>query len=284
MAIKITLPSIGSGSSKDSIVSILASEWPLSAQEIYNRLKKAFGGGISYQAVHKTLKALVEENVVEKVGKDYRLNKDWISNLKRFSDSLVVEYENKSPKIDFEHFRPIHLAFENFFDAGKFLIHDYYGTFPNPDRKEAVCFWQHAYPSVGLSKVEFEAVKKIFEDAIHYSISKGKTLMDKQFSKDLASLGKRCVVGVEFSPPTDTFVQGDYILQLIFPVELKSKIDEMFASLSSHDQINLMDYLEKILAAKYNIHGVIFKNSELAERFRQEAIAIYKDPKSERVE
>ncbi len=284
MAIKLTLPSIGSGSSKDSVVSILAAEWPISAQEIYNRLKKAFGGEISYRAVHKTLKSLVDEKVVEKVGKDYRLNKDWISNLKRFSDSLVVEYENGSPKIDYGHFKPLHIVFDNFFDTGVYLISEFYANLPNPERKACVCFWNHAYPSVGVPRRELEVMKNLFSSVSHYGIARCSTPLDKYYSRGLSSLGKKSVVGCDFSPPTDTFIQGDYIMQIILPVAIKKKMERFYSRIKDAADLNLKDYLDDVLSAKANINAMIFKNPELADKFRQEAIDIYNDPKSERVE
>ena len=63
---KLDLPNVGSqkGSTRDAIIAILSREWPLSAKELYNRVKREnTGSAVSYQAVHKMIKQLLGQQM-----------------------------------------------------------------------------------------------------------------------------------------------------------------------------------------------------------------------------
>jgi chromosome condensin MukBEF complex kleisin-like MukF subunit len=82
-------------STKDKIIDLLSSEWPLSLKRIYGKLKKRYGINISYQATHKAINELVEEKVLQKVKKEYKLNIEWVNNLERFSKKIKDIYLKK---------------------------------------------------------------------------------------------------------------------------------------------------------------------------------------------
>ncbi len=63
----------GKNSVKDDIFSILSEEPHLSAKEIHTRVKRKQGKDVTYQAVHKTIKQLLNQNILIKNEKDYRI-------------------------------------------------------------------------------------------------------------------------------------------------------------------------------------------------------------------
>jgi len=96
MPISITIPSLGKPKTvKDAIISILTGEWPLSARKIYNRVKN-MGLDVSYQAVHKTTRELLNDGIILKEYKAYSINKNWIYGVKFFADNLSKVYEGKT--------------------------------------------------------------------------------------------------------------------------------------------------------------------------------------------
>lgn len=54
--------------STEMIMEILSEEWPLKAQQIYQRQKRE-GKETSYQATHKTLQQLIEKKILKKMKK-----------------------------------------------------------------------------------------------------------------------------------------------------------------------------------------------------------------------
>ena len=101
MSANIVLPQTrGNDSSvKDLIISILGKEWPLSTRQIFNRIQKIYALSCSYQAVHKSIKKLLESSVIEKNGKEYQLNLAWLDELKNFSEDIQKEYNHNNKKL-----------------------------------------------------------------------------------------------------------------------------------------------------------------------------------------
>ena len=59
---------------KGNIVQALSEEWPLTAKQLHNALKRRYSSASTYQAVHKAAKELVEEGVLQKI--DGKLRKE----------------------------------------------------------------------------------------------------------------------------------------------------------------------------------------------------------------
>ncbi|MFH1895738.1 MAG: hypothetical protein ABIJ74_04165 [archaeon] len=99
MSINIVLPNSVNGnniSCKDAVVSLLSEEAPLTAKQIYSRIKRKYALNVSYQAVHKSLKELEKEKMIEKNNKNYSLNVKWIDDLEKFSSSFKEKFFGKT--------------------------------------------------------------------------------------------------------------------------------------------------------------------------------------------
>lgn len=78
----------GKNSVKDDIFTILSEEPHLSAKEIHARIKRRQGKDVTYQAVHKVLLQLINQNVIIKYGSKYSINPEWVGQLSQFSKQL----------------------------------------------------------------------------------------------------------------------------------------------------------------------------------------------------
>jgi len=76
---------------RESIISILSRNFPLSIRKIYNSVKKDYKLGVTYQAVFKMVKGMMDDGIIEKEEKEYRLNMGWI---KQLEDELSVIRNN----------------------------------------------------------------------------------------------------------------------------------------------------------------------------------------------
>src|SRR3989344_7670028 len=94
------LKTIGKKSTKDEVILALSLRQPLTAKEIYNTLNREHGNVASYQAVHKTIQQLVDENVIEKNEKQYKLNNEWVKEVANFGKNLEHNYQEILKKID----------------------------------------------------------------------------------------------------------------------------------------------------------------------------------------
>lgn len=93
MPLNISIPNTGKPRTvKDSIILILAEERSLEAREIHSSVKK-HKLDVSYQAIHKELKKLLKNGILQNEHKSYSLDKNWIRDLKRFVEKLELVKE-----------------------------------------------------------------------------------------------------------------------------------------------------------------------------------------------
>ena len=80
-------------STQELIIEILSNEWPLTTKQIFNKLKRNYGLNISYQAVHKKLKEMIEEKTLSKNKAELTINYSWIKNLSNYAKKLESSLE-----------------------------------------------------------------------------------------------------------------------------------------------------------------------------------------------
>lgn len=81
---------------KNMIIYILVSEWPLTIRRIYNKIKNSNGIDVTYQAVFKTVKELVEKDVLVENKKNYMINIGWINMVRDIADMMKKRYLSAS--------------------------------------------------------------------------------------------------------------------------------------------------------------------------------------------
>jgi hypothetical protein len=261
----LNLPKISpkNSSTKDNIIKILSQKQPIGAKGIHHKLKREYAATTSYQATHKTLGEMVKEETLEKSDEGYKINKEWIDNLKNFSNSF--DYN----RVDLENLNSLMITFSNFIDFGKFLVNEFF-NFPNEKNKDSTCVWKHHYPMIGASNTEHINMKKTMERTTHYGICQNNTFLDKYFGRYTSKLGKKNVYNTKVLIRDDVFVTGDFILQAMFDPEYYQKLQKMYKITKSEKDIDLPKIFE-IMSTKTEIIIFINKNPELAEVLRRKS-------------
>ena len=128
----ILIPDVDSKptNTKDAVISILTSDWPLTLRVIYNKIRKKLGYQNSYQAVYKAVKELVDKKVLIEKDKRYEINIKWIKEVQSFTDIVETNYYAKEKvqsisglKETKKHEDVMILNFESVFDAEKYLYY-----------------------------------------------------------------------------------------------------------------------------------------------------------------
>ncbi len=278
---KLFIPGLGlSESTKVSIVSILGEDFPLSAKEIYKRLISDFGLVLKYQSIHKSLTELLNKKIIVKDNLKYKLNPVWVEQIVDYGHVLNEKYLNNHELTsdlirNVNMGKTVNLVFDQFLPMGHFLINDFYLKFPNFEKKPSVCLWKHPYGVFGLDEKEHENIKKIFSLSKHYAICKGNTFLDNWFNKYLIEMGKSCLSGIDFSVPEDSFINGDYLMQVFLPAKLKENIEEIFSKTTSITDTIVKEYYDKFLTLKTKIHLTIMKNPSLTDAYRKESLKFF---------
>lgn len=90
---------------RETIISILSNEFPLNIRKIYNKVKKEHNLNVSYQAVFKIIKEMVDDRILEKIEREYKLNIKWI---KEVENELNMIKKNYNKETDSSKENPMH--------------------------------------------------------------------------------------------------------------------------------------------------------------------------------
>lgn len=253
---------------KDHIISILSHEWPLSTKKIYNILTKKYQLEVSYQACHKALRELMEQNVIVKNGKEYQLSLEWAKQLKEFGER--VERQNESslfnglPETGMKTF-----SFQNLRELYVFLL-DLLERSSDQEKNLYQNFY-HLHTPLAFTEDEYRrfatAVAK-FENG--YTIGKCVTGADKMMSGLYQSMHLRCHVkiGVNMIAECDLFICGDIIFQIFLSDDIKRMMDKIYRVSKNMDPQKLRKKWFPLFVRKTKIIAILLKNKELAEYYK----------------
>jgi len=91
----------GKGSTvADLIVLLLSQEWPLSVRGLHRRIAHSHARDVSFQAVHKAIRRLSTERIIEKTERYYRLSPQWMREAQQFLIQTSREYETREAKLN----------------------------------------------------------------------------------------------------------------------------------------------------------------------------------------
>ena len=82
---------------KTSIILVLSKHYPKSARELYKFISEK--NKVSYQYIHKAVKELVNDGILDENNKEYTLNTHWLKELQEFIDEVDINY-----KLDYKIF------------------------------------------------------------------------------------------------------------------------------------------------------------------------------------
>jgi hypothetical protein len=259
-----------SGSSRDLIFKILSEEWPLSAKEIYSRVNKSSSKNISYQAVHKTLNFLVEENILEKEMGKYLVNLLWVEN----SNEQLSKLENnlKEGKV----VSPLNqkFVFNSVHEVDQFLVSSCKSLVPN-QKDELLLQWIHFWIPLFISKNTYKEMKELIINSNFYSITPNDSSIDKWCAKFWEDIGVKEKIGAKLGFDTSFLVYSDLIIQVFYPLEIREAIDKVYNSTTDPGKLDIDNFFKTVFEKKTKIPVLVSRNKEVAEDLRNQIKAFF---------
>ena len=270
-------------STKDAVISVLAEKWPLTAKEIYNRVKRESGTTVSYQAIHKLLNQLIEEKIIVKEGMGYLLNKDWIKNLKNFSSSLEELYIRNfgaNALKELEEKGTVNLTVYGILETARFIIEGL-ANLPNKDKKPNLFLWRNVYSIVGLKDVDYDGLAKMFSENKWHALASEDSLVDKMFADTLSKYGVKIKTGIKevATALSDTVVVGDYIATVWYPPDFREGWLMQNRLPKTLTDFDLKAHLVAMRDIKAEINFIVVKNASLADQIRGQYLKLFEEAK-----
>jgi hypothetical protein len=249
----------------------LANEWPLTLKAIFNRIRKKFGYGNSYQAVYKAVKELVEKQVLLEKDKQYEINIDWVKNVQSFTDIVETNYYAKQRVQSISGVKEskkqedvMILNFESIFDAEKYLY--YFMKYSLLKTKsDKVCYCTNAeWRPIFYLRSEYNYYSKLIKRGHKFFfLCSGDSPLEHLCTKFYRSLGIHSRHNSE-KFMNDTLVFGEYCINIFIPENTKIKFRKLL------EKQDIGSLLTEVLSDKSSIRVVITKDASLASEIKKQ--------------
>ncbi|MBU2100289.1 hypothetical protein KKG83_03830 [Candidatus Micrarchaeota archaeon] len=260
---------------RNKIIEVLSENWPLTAKQIYIKLQRNYGVSVSYQAVHKQLKQMIEEKMLSKKKTEYCINKEWIEKIQKNTELIAEKIKGNVKGINFIEMNEgdsVNLSFNGILDLGWFLI-DKIMKAPNPEKKPGLSLWRFCYSLVGLDEKHLTGFKEACEINDWHMLIEEENEADKMFGITLKEYGvKEIKYGIKgcATKLSDKMIIGDYIAEIIYSKgfrklwEIQNRLPKQLAKLNLGKHIQLM----RLPQPKMTV--ILTKNKKMAEEYRKE--------------
>ncbi len=258
--------------SKEKIIEIVSNNWKTNGKKIFETLQRDYGHEITYQAVHKMLAELADENVIEKQNNTYTLNQDWIKNNRKFFESLETKFKKytQAKNIDPNFQGSITLEFDTYSELVVSLAELFESTIlATKGDRTLIGAFKHGMWPLNFNFKDFLLLMKMLGTKVEgYPIIKHKTPFGEWIMRQYKKAGAKAVTFDEtLDIENDTLVQGDCILEVFYEPEFEKYLDK------KHEKIRgLEDLLKEYALTKEQqtkIRLVITKNRAIAKALKE---------------
>ncbi|MBU2637843.1 MAG: hypothetical protein KJ955_02625 [Nanoarchaeota archaeon] len=284
MGLSLTLPSLEKHASvKDYIISILTTDWPLTAKKLHSAIKKRYGKNVTYQAVYKAVKELLNENVLRQNNEGYEISDDWVKKLHNFTEIVSSNYFTKQKTTAIEGLKHARkegdinvLTFETYFDTEKYLYYlQKHSIFTS--KNKVICMHHcHEWAPLFYLRAEYNKAMAAKKQGIKiYRLCRGDTEMDKWAAAFYRKNGYNIKTGVGCADICELIVVGSTVIQIYLPSELRQKLSAI-AKNKDIGEIDLKKLVEDVFDRKTSIEVVISNNEKIAEQIRKRTMAYFR--------
>ncbi len=263
---------------KDLIISTLTFEHPLTLTKICSKIKSNFAVEVTFPGVRKAVLLLVEEGVLEKRGKNYQLNKEWITKLRDFAHILQDAYYKE--KTGYKDIQSIGdevkvYTFDNLLKLDEFINSFLQKWFEESPGGEYVQQAGHAYWVVGHLEEEAIILEKAGKKKVKFfTLIGGNTRLDRRSIHYYENQGESCIIN---AGNTNRYfgVYKDYFFQYETPSQLTAELDHIYSAAENFDSL---DFAALITALRRNvdIRITVMKNRIIAEQLRSTILSHFK--------
>ncbi|MBI2971566.1 MAG: hypothetical protein HYY37_04090 [Candidatus Aenigmarchaeota archaeon] len=250
---------------KNVIISILASEHPLSARKIYILTQKQ-GFSVTYHAVYKALKQLSVQGVLEKEGKGYRIRGKWIKEVKEFGERLHSAHNDIMPS---------HMTFNSLSELNNFLLEFVRRHYLRRNKELCISVWNYFFWPLLFEKEGYSDLRKIVNKENIYLLCRDDSRIGKWCADFYKKLGMHVKIGVTDLHMPDCVIYRDTVIQIFWPNEIVELFGRFFLRTRGIEAIDVNDFFEHVVERKARFEVAVIENKAVAERVRNEILATF---------
>ena len=266
-------------STRDLVIKILSTDFPLTTKQIYAKLRAEYHYNHSYQSVHKLINKLHNENILEKQEKKYLINLSWIDKTSKIIKSIEDNYFSKKDSTPIKPEGNIKtLFFKSLAEAEKFRKEMQYSYLSKQQSFPYCSQSSHLRSPVVFSEKSIRVLNAIKLTKVKcYLIVKNSTVIDNWCANYYRNMFVKIKTGVDFSDNSDIYVMDDLVMQVFFPDSLKRDIELFYSKTKNISKLNVVEFHKKFYESKNDIKVLLFKNSEIAEQLRNYILSFFEE-------
>lgn len=274
MNLTTAVPSTKPKSTRDEIVALLSENWPQSVKKIHSTINRQ-NGGISYQAIHKTLQQMEADSMVEKHSGSYQLSRDWIKQLKTVSGNLESSYENGPKETALQG--KIYV-FDSVNETDRFFVKMMQTQIQAAGpKKPVICLhWRHLYTPLFVQKEEYLQITELAKKFEFYSLCRGNTVIDNWCAEFWRRQGVRQITGADVAATIDLLVIGDTVVETHYPFEIKQQWNETYSKIKNLPELKIDNLFHDLFEKKTKVSVLIHQNPLIAEEIRKQTFSYFK--------
>ncbi|MBN2422789.1 methyltransferase domain-containing protein [Candidatus Woesearchaeota archaeon] len=278
---------LDSSSTKDKIISILSNESQLKTKKIHFLLKKQYGLGVTYQAVHKLIKQLVKQGVLKEENHSYSINEEWIKELRVFIDKLLVKERDESPKPVQISKTTIQYDVKTIHEMEKIYLQERENFFKEvkrfDEKDRIICVHApHLYFSLMSPSTEYNHMERLVKTkTTQYALVRGDTLVDKwiqTFYHAKKEQPFKVKIGATCSSINERCIYPDKMIELFYTDKFWNFYNNLYEEVQNYQDINITKIMEKLYKLKDEpIKIMIHKDPEIVSLARDETLTQFKE-------
>jgi hypothetical protein len=271
---QIPLIKSGERNTKNLVIMVLAGEWPLTVQDLFNAIQENYDQKITYQGVRKAVLQLERQRILEKNSKgQYKISHEWAENINKFSEEIHITSTaaGGSDILSMPQYYSRAYEFEGkpaeaYYWAAMQLVKLWDAD--TAKRKLVTCIQPHALPLTIVKNEEYCAVKKISTEGDHYIACPSNTPLDKLFVGVFTQIGAKTKTGCKVSKKCDLAAIKDYIIEIYLSSTTRKRIDDAFKKYKKIDDRAITAIHDSLMASNARSRVVITRNKHIAEKIR----------------
>ncbi|MBI4162623.1 MAG: hypothetical protein HY513_02990 [Candidatus Aenigmarchaeota archaeon] len=261
-------PTLGNNPTKQFIIEILSSEWPLPARSVYNKLTKTYQLSVTYQAVHKALKEMSLQNIITKNNDGYKLNNNWINQINKFGEKIKKDYENPvKPKVLFEY------EFNSLFEAYMSFLPELEKNVAESGNRTVIFHGVHIWNCLLMRSEEEARLKAVAKNTKFYVLANKSSNFDKIMKRYWESYGIKVKIGFHCTSNFDIVVIGDNIYYLHYPQGLLESMETIYSKINGLSDIDIAKLNKDIIYKNCRIFVVVNNNKSVADLIKNWTIS-----------
>jgi hypothetical protein len=263
---------------KDQIIGLLAEQFPITAQKLYNLMKKRYLTGLTYHAVYKHLNELAAKKVVIKEGTEYRLSGEWMENTQRFLNGMEANYA--AQKLNGASIETVRLlSFKSQTDFYSFIEGVRESFISENKGKEIFWMGNHAWAPLFFMNSTADGIKNAKKNGVNYYICiRGGTALDKTVAEFYKSMGVNFVkFGTGNENSYTIYIYGNELILVDHPLGVSDQIHAVFKRTKSPNDIDLGRLYQNVMQKEQPVHVMVIKNREFVERYKNAIKSYFAD-------